>query len=110
MTQWWTSYKADFNALQPDEGAISTDAKNSDAAALATDCQTFVTDVGTMQADPPVPVAAINTPFQAGLTSYAKAGQECINGDYNSSATDLATGNSYINQATGQIKALTGQS
>ena len=103
--------------FRSDLTAVSSDATNEDLVSMGADCETLTNDVITLQGDPPVPIASVNTVYQAALTTLARAGTECSNAVTNLDpsemeqfTTDLTTANSDLAQASAEITSLTGSS
>jgi len=115
LAAWWPKVEPDFNAVEADLTAAGNDGTAGNAAALSSDCDKLTADIDTLQSDPPAPIAAVNTPMQAALSDFAKAGEECSTGIstgdtslINQGDGDITAGDSELAQATGQIKAILG--
>ena len=111
LSDWYAGVETDFDAVRTDLTNIGAAVKAYDLPSMSSACTTLTDDVQTLQADPPAPVASVNTPLQAALTDYARAGEECTESVaetdvsvLNASAADITTGNSEMAQATGAMQ------
>lgn len=96
-----------FTALQSSKGTLT---------AIGRACSQIASAASALQADPPAPASAINTPYQSALYDWSEGGNECSSGVatddltlINKATTDFTAGNSQILQATGEVKALGGE-
>ena len=119
VSDWYSTVQSDLSTLGTDLTAAGTDSTaastSGDFTTIRADCVTIGTDVQTIQTDPPAPVAAINTPWQAGLALALSASAHCTDGiDQNDPSLlqqmsdELVQATSDFNQVTGQTKALAG--
>ena len=115
MVAWWATAETPFTAVQNDLTKTSAAADRSDTAAMGAGCAQLITDVQTFQGDPPAPAPSVNTPMQAAMTAYAKAGAECQTGIAEDDVTqidavsaDLTVGDSELAQASAALHSLVG--
>jgi hypothetical protein len=113
LVAWYLIVGNDYTAVGSDLTAVVQASGADTATAVGTACGQLTTDVQSLQGDPPAPVAAVNRPFQTGLTEYATAGSLCQSGVSDDTATliaqataDITSGNSDFAQATAEIKVI----
>lgn len=115
LIAWWNSIQPEWTAVESDLHSVGSAAGSGDSTNLGAACLQLTADVQSLQSDPPAPIPAINQPFQAALTDYAKAGTECSDGVASQDGSqiaqanaDLTAGSSEMDQVTSQVKALGG--
>jgi len=103
LASWYDSIKPDFNALKADFATFG---------GTNADCVKLLADAQTLRDDPAAPDPDVNTPWQAALAGYARAGMECSVGVKNNDDSqiqaalrDVDAADGYLKQATAQLPA-----
>lgn len=106
VLDWFSGVRGDLAAIQKDQYAIADAASSQDATAVDSVCQQLKDDVVTFEADPAAPDTVIREDLAHAMDAYSTAATECLAGDYESSASDLDTGTSWLARTTKRVQAL----
>lgn len=106
VQQWYEGVSTHFATIQTDTEAIKSAAQTQKASDLPNLCGALQVHVAAAFSDPAAPLKTLATAISSALGAYARAATSCLAGDYNTAATGINQGASYLTQANAIINSL----
>jgi hypothetical protein len=101
MATWTAKYGSTYQAVSHDGAAVGLDinADDPNVTTLRADCTKLRTDVSKGLADPPMPMASLETQYAVILGDLSKAAQACVTGIDQQNTSDLDKMATYFSNA-----------
>jgi len=103
MSQWMTSYGANYIAVSHDVARVNS---GTSSASIRGACVRLADDVRTAQANPPMPIRSLETPWSSVLGALRQGAQACVVGIDQQSKNSLNQAVRDFNQAGTQYLQL----
>jgi hypothetical protein len=103
---WLSTNEGTFQTLQNDLDTINSGGNSGDSTEILTGCQRLNTDAATAQKIPPVPNSQIQGQWEASLSDFGTAAQDCINGLENGDVNLASQYKTYINKGIAEQSKL----